>query len=129
MRSGFKAAVKIGIAVDKVKARAGNANAQSRQGTLERPGERPVPNAERYDARYEGKKGFVYLIDGEGERPAVVSFITGPPVERPGARVSAKGHFDPQVLWRVEVRDVVRLVKHSGYGPTAVNSKVIRYVV
>lgn len=129
MRNGIKAAVKIGIVVDKVKARAGNTNAQSRQGTLERPGERPVPNAERYDARYEGKKGYVYLMGGTVEKPAMVSFITGPPLERPSTRVSAKGHSDLQVLWSLEVRDVVKLVKHSGYGPTPVNSKVMRYVV
>ena len=87
-----------------------------------------MPNAERYDARYEGKKGFVYLMSAKGGKQARVSFITGPPLAEPSASVSATGHSDPQVLWSLDVGEVVKLVKHSGYGPTVVNSKTMRYV-
>lgn len=130
MRHGLKAVVKLGVAVDKVKARAGNAHAKARQGTLEEPGERAVPDAERFDARYEGRKGFVYLTGGaEGGEPARVSFVSGPPLAKPGLGVGSSGQGESRVVWSLEVASFVALVKHSGYGPTVVNSKTMRYVV
>ncbi|KAJ4294033.1 hypothetical protein N0V90_007722 [Kalmusia sp. IMI 367209] len=123
LRSGVKAAIKISVAVDKVKAKAGHKAAKARMGEVTSGKEGGYSSPSLYEARFEGRKGFVYIQEPTPSSLATVSFVTGPVLEDLSA--TTHGRHDGEVMWRVVVRDIVKLVKHSGYGPTAINSKVV----
>lgn len=108
----LKGAVKLSIGADKVRARAGIESAKQRVGVVPAKGYVPFSGPVKFDARYHGQQGHVYL-NLKGEVP-----YTSFRVDTKSAmeRVGKASEGSSQEIWSVAVDDVKVLEKHSGYG-------------
>ncbi|KAK2005975.1 hypothetical protein LZ32DRAFT_642105 [Colletotrichum eremochloae] len=105
LKGGAKEVTKAASTIDKIRAKAGSENAKTRVGAL------PPSNDEaqtvgpvEFSARFEGKKGFVYINAAAGSVAFNNNSIT-------------EGNLD--TVWTININGITQLRKHSGYGMKA----------
>ena len=106
-REGAKAMVKTAMGVDKMLAKAGKKSAQNRLGAVPIKGKSTVQSPSVYEARHEGKEGYVY-ITSDINNPCVC-FSTEAPTET-GERQELRP------VWTLPIDDITTLNKYHGYG-------------
>ncbi|KAH8174991.1 hypothetical protein LIA77_06410 [Sarocladium implicatum] len=111
LKDGARGAVKVVVAADKLRGKAGAPHSKLRAGVLpsSRDQVRKLGPVE-FSARYDGKKGYVY-VDSMADEP-FVSFNRRS-VDATGGEGEEK---DELSLWSVKIEDIARLKRHSGYG-------------
>jgi len=104
-KDGAKGVIKTVAAADKLRAKGGAENAKLRAGVKpsSRDGRQIIGPVE-FSARYNGKKGFVYVNSG-AEVP-YVAFNTN----------SLETGSDLLTMWSIPIEEITQLRKHSGYG-------------
>ncbi|KXX80187.1 hypothetical protein MMYC01_204247 [Madurella mycetomatis] len=104
--------VKTAVGTDTVRAKAGNEPARDRLGVIPaRHADVPVSGPVEFEARYEGRKGCVYISDA-GTVP-VLAFGEG---SRSRVKIAGVEREDVHPVWSVPVGDVVEMKKVGGYG-------------
>ncbi|KAK4442416.1 hypothetical protein QBC34DRAFT_454864 [Podospora aff. communis PSN243] len=103
-------AVHTAIGTDTVRAAAGSKHARDRKGVIPPPNSVPVSGPVEFEARYDGKKGHVYL-----------STAASVPVVAFGAKetqmeIGGKTREDLHPVWSVAVGEIVEVKKIGGYG-------------
>jgi len=103
-------AVHTAIGTDTVRAAAGSKHAKARKGVVPSSNSAPISGPVEFEARYDGKKGHVYL-----------STAASAPVVAFGAKetqedIGAQKRDDLHPLWSVAVGDIVEVKKIGGYG-------------
>lgn len=106
-KEGAKTMVKTAMGVDKMRAKAGKKSAQNRLGAVPTKGKSTVQSSWVYEARYEGKEGYVY-ITSDVSNP-YICFSTTTPTE-------AGEHQQLHPVWTVPINDITTLNKYHGYG-------------
>lgn len=111
LKGGARGAVKVVAAADKLRGKAGAPHSKLRAGVLpsSRDQVRKLGPVE-FSARYHGRKGYVY-VDSMAEVP-FVSFNK----RSVDATEGKEDEKDERSLWSVNIDDIARLRKHSGYG-------------
>lgn len=110
-RGVSKGAVKTAVGADHVRAKATGAHAaKDRLGVIPADGERPVSGPVEFKARFEGRKGHVYITK-KATIPSV-GFSVKESVEKVGDE--EKEQVNPE--WSVAVADIAELRKVGGYG-------------
>ena len=112
-RGTTKGAVQTAIGTDTVRAKAlGSRHAKDRLGAVPpRNDEVPISGPVEFKARFEGKKGYVYLSTA-ATAPAV-GFCVGEPGT---VTIAGKEREDLKPLWSLAVSDIVEVKKIGGYG-------------
>ncbi|KAK1579952.1 uncharacterized protein LY79DRAFT_651832 [Colletotrichum navitas] len=105
LKGGAKEVAKATSTIDKIRAKAGSENAKTRVGALpsSKDEEQTIGPVE-FSARYEGKKGFVYVNAAAG----FVVFNKNSITEE-----------NPNTVWTLNIDSITQLRKHSGYGMKA----------
>lgn len=106
-RAGAKAMVKTAMGVDKMRAKAGRKSAQNRLGAVPVKGKPTMQSPAVYEARHEGKEGYVH-ITSDTNNPRVC-FSTEAPTE-------TGQHQELHPVWTVSINDITTLNKYHGYG-------------
>ncbi|KAB5575305.1 hypothetical protein GE09DRAFT_590991 [Coniochaeta sp. 2T2.1] len=111
-RGVSKGAVKTAVGADHLRAKATGAHAaKDRLGAIPADGERPVSGPVEFKARYEGKKGHVYITK-KATIPSI-GFSVKESLEKLGLE-GEKEQVNPE--WSVAVADIAELKKVGGYG-------------
>jgi len=103
-------AVHTAIGTDTVRAAAGSKHAKDRKGVIPPPNSVPVSGPVEFEARYDGKKGHIYLSTAASV--PVVAFGAKETAEKIGGRE----RDDLHPLWSVAVGEIVEVKKIGGYG-------------
>ncbi|OIW26667.1 hypothetical protein CONLIGDRAFT_663037 [Coniochaeta ligniaria NRRL 30616] len=111
-RGVARGAVKTAVGADRVRAKTTGAHAaKDRLGAIPADGERPVSGPVEFKARYEGKRGHVYLT----KKATIPSIGFSVKESKEGiAGLDEKEQVDPE--WSVAVADIAELKKVGGYG-------------
>ncbi|OTA65744.1 hypothetical protein K449DRAFT_346845 [Hypoxylon sp. EC38] len=105
-----KGAVKTAIGTDHARAKAGSHHAKNRLGAVPRPNSSRISGPVDFKARYNGKKGHVYITT-KSTIPAV-SFSTNETIEK----IGSEEREDLHPLWTIAINDIAALKKIGGYG-------------
>ncbi|KAK3314334.1 hypothetical protein B0H66DRAFT_568264 [Apodospora peruviana] len=105
-----KGFVKTAIGTDTVRAKAGSHHAKDRLGVVPPPTEVPVSGPVEFKARYEGKKGNIYL--STTATPPMLAFSTKETHEK----IAGHERDDLHPIWSIPVSEIVELKKIGGYG-------------
>lgn len=111
-KGALKGGVKLSIAADKIRAKTGIESAKQRVGVVPAKGYVPFSGPVKFDARYHGQQGHVYLNLKGGVPCTSFRVDTKSAMER----VGQANQESSREIWSVAVDDVKVLEKHSGYG-------------
>ncbi|KAK4186270.1 hypothetical protein QBC35DRAFT_533470 [Podospora australis] len=103
--------VKTAVGADNLRAKVGSHHAKDRLGAVPPSDKLPISGPVEFEARYDGKKGNVYLSTA-ATVPVVAFGLKEPSKEKIGGEVKEDLH----PLWSVPVADIVELKKIGGYG-------------
>lgn len=109
-RSTAKYTLETALGADRLKATVGSTPAKQRLGVLKRPHQELISGPVDFRARYDGKKGHVY-ISAKATIPCV-AFTTDHTVER----VGTQDRDDLHPAWSVAIADIKELKKIGGFG-------------
>lgn len=98
------------MGADRLKAAAGSSHAKNRVGVLNKPTTDNLSGPVDFKARYNGKKGHVY-ISTKATIPCV-SFTTDHSVEK----IGSQERTDLHPVWSIAVADIKELKKIGGFG-------------
>lgn len=98
------------MGADRLKAKAGSHHAKNRVGVLSKPDVSSLSGPVDFKARYNGKKGYVY-ISSKATIPCV-SFTTDHSVET----IGSAERDDLHPVWSIAVADIRELKKVGGFG-------------
>lgn len=112
VKGGFKGAVKAGISIDKVRAKAGTESAKQRIGVMPKKNQKEVLDLRDFECRFHGKPGIVKL-DPDGSVPSISFYEENTSTTEKIGLTDNKG---PQLLWTIPINQIMGLMKHSGYG-------------
>lgn len=110
-----KGTVETAIGVDRLKAKAGSGAAKRRLGVVPPAGERPVSGPVAFKARFEGRRGHVYLATSRATGLPCVAFCADGNTEATGSAAGLEVE-DLRPAWSVPVGAIRELKKHGGYG-------------
>lgn len=112
-RGVSKGAVRTAVGGDHLRAKVTGAHAaKDRLGAIPADGEAPVSGPVEFKARYEGKKGHVYITK-KATIPSI-GFCVRESRELVGGLGEEKEQVDPE--WSVAIADIVEMKKVGGYG-------------
>lgn len=111
LRGAAKAMTKTAIGANKVRAGTGSVTAKNRLGAVPRPNSVPVADLAEFEARYQGKKGYVY-INSESPSPCVEFRTTSTSVKE---KVGLGDDDDNDLTWSVQIAEITELKKNPGY--------------
>lgn len=110
----FKSTVKGGVettmGADKLKAKVGDHHAKNRLGAVPKPGQDLTSGPVEFKARFDGKKGHVYITT-KATIPCV-AFSTDSSIEK----IGAQEREDLHPIWSIPVGDISEIKKWGGYG-------------
>lgn len=113
LKGGARGAVKAVAAADKLRGKAGAPHSRLRAGVLPSSYDQPKKlGPVEFSARYDGEKGYVY-VDSTADVPAVM--FNKRSIDKTD-KDDEDGGKGPRTLWKVNIDDIKRLKKHSGYG-------------
>jgi len=111
LRGAAKAMTKTAIGANKVRAGTGSLAAKNRLGAVPHHNEVPVANLMEFEARYQGKKGYV-LLSTESFSPYVTFKLTSSSVKE---KVGLGNEEDNDFAWSIPVAEITELKKNPGY--------------
>lgn len=109
-KSSIKTSVEVAIGADKLKAKAGFEHAKGRLGATSRPTVDNLTGPVDFKARYNGKKGHVY-ISTKATIPCI-AFTTDHSVEK----IGTQDREDLHPVWTIATADIREIKKVGGFG-------------
>ena len=116
VKGAARGLVRTAVGTDSVRAKlpgGGSEPAKNRLGVIPPKDEVAVSGPVEFEARWEGKRGRVY-ISSSGASVPVVAFAMGG--EEKVVEIAGEERGDTKAVWTVAVGDVVELKKIGGYG-------------
>ncbi|KAF1999612.1 hypothetical protein P154DRAFT_493286 [Amniculicola lignicola CBS 123094] len=106
----IRGGVETAIGTDRLKAKAGSEHAKNRLGAVPKPSEDLTSGPTEFKARYQGKKGHLYITT-KATIPCV-AFSTDSTIEK----IGTLEREDLHPLWSLPIGDVSEIKKVGGYG-------------
>jgi len=109
LKAMTRGVVNTGIGADSVRATTGSRPAKDRLGVVYPLGKKAASGPVSFRARYEGKKGYVYITTG-----ATIPCVAFCP-DRAAEKVGLEEKADLHPVWSVAIADIMELKKTGGY--------------